>query len=184
MLRLLALLVVAAVLPFSQAQAADFTLSSPQFADGQGFTMKEVYNSFGCTGENISPALKWENAPEGTKSFAVTVFDPDAPTGSGWWQWVLFNIPAEVTTLEVGAGSPGGTLPDGVIQSLTDYGKPGYGGPCPPVGDKPHRYIFTVYALKDKLPLEATAMPALVGFMINANKLGEASFEVKYGRTK
>lgn len=183
MLRILAMWVLVLALPLSQAQAAEFTLSSPQFEGGKGITLKEVYNSFGCTGENISPALVWENAPEGTKSFAVTVYDPDAPTGSGWWHWVMFNISADVNELKQGVGAGKVALPKGAVQSLTDFGKPGYGGPCPPAGDKPHRYIFKVYALKaDKLDLDAGAMPALVGFNLNANKLGEASFEVKYGR--
>jgi Raf kinase inhibitor-like YbhB/YbcL family protein len=142
-----------------------------------------VFKGFGCEGGNVSPALAWKNAPAGTKSFAVTVYDPDAPTGSGWWHWVVFNIPADVTSLPLGAGNPaGGQTPKNAVQS-TDFGKPGYGGPCPPKGDKPHRYIFTVYALKaDKIDADENASGALVGFMLNANKLGKASFTATYGR--
>lgn len=145
--------------------------------------MAQVYNSFGCTGENISPELNWANAPKGTKSFAITMYDPDAPTGSGWWQWVMFNIPANANSITLGAGSTMKDLPVGTVSSISDYGVPGYGGPCPPAGNKPHRYIIKVVALNvDKLELDAKAMPALVGFNVNAASLGEASIEVMYGR--
>ena len=112
------------------------------------------------------------------------VFDPDAPTGSGWWHWVAFNIPADVTTLAKGAGDPGGRLmPAGVVQSRTDFGEPGYGGPCPPEDDAPHRYQFMVFALSvEKLPLDADAPAAMVGFYIHANLLGKAVLEANYGR--
>jgi hypothetical protein len=146
-----------------------------------------VFKGFGCEGDNLSPALEWKNPPAGTKSFVVTVYDPDAPTGSGWWHWVMFNIPADVMKLEQGAGDPAaGKVPAGAVQSRTDFGKPGYGGPCPPQGPslkKPHRYVFTVHALKvDKLDLDESASGALVGFMANANSLGKASFTGRYGR--
>ena len=138
----------------------------------------------GCKGKNISPTLNWTNAPSGTKSFAVTAYDPDAPTGSGWWHWVVFNIPANVYELKSDAGRPEKNIaPAGSVQSVTDFGKPGYGGACPPAGDKPHRYIFTVYALKvDKLDLDEKAMPAMVGFMIHANTLAKASITSTYKR--
>jgi Raf kinase inhibitor-like YbhB/YbcL family protein len=112
------------------------------------------------------------------------MYDPDAPTGSGWWHWVMFNIPADVTSLRLGAGaSDGGQIPRGAVQSRTDFGKPGYGGPCPPNGDKPHRYIITVYALKvDKIDADENASGALVGFMLNANRLGKATLTATYGR--
>ena len=116
----------------------------------------------------------------------MTVYDPDAPTGSGWWHWVIFNIPPDTTSLPAGAGKPeGGGAPQGSIQSMTDFGQPGYGGPCPPQGDKPHRYIFTVYALKvDQLPLQKEASGAMVGYYLNQNKIGKASFTGTYGRKK
>ena len=146
--------------------------------------MKQVLNGFGCTGQNISPQLFWENAPTDAKSFAVTIYDESAPTGSGWWHWVIFNIPPDTTSLPAGAGKPdSGGAPQGSIQSMTDFGQPGYGGPCPPPGDKPHRYIFTVYALKaDQIPLQKEASGAMVGYYLNQNKLGKASFTSKYSR--
>jgi Raf kinase inhibitor-like YbhB/YbcL family protein len=167
-------------------QAAGFTLSSPTIKPGSMLTDAQVFKGFGCEGKNISPALKWSGAPSGTKSYAVTVYDPDAPTGSGWWHWVVYNIPAGTTQLPEGAGAVDGKgLPAGTIQGHTDFGSAAFGGACPPPGDKPHRYIFTVYALKtDKIDVPADASAALVGFMINANKLGKASFEAKYGRSK
>ena len=167
-------------------QAAGFALSSPTIKPGSMLTEAQVFKGFGCEGKNVSPALKWSGAPSGTKSYAVTVYDPDAPTGSGWWHWVVYNIPASATELPEGAGGADGKgLPAGTAQGRTDFGAPGFGGACPPPGDKPHRYIFTVYALKtDKIDVPADATAALVGFMINANKLGKASFEAKYGRSK
>ncbi|HTR59760.1 MAG TPA: YbhB/YbcL family Raf kinase inhibitor-like protein [Casimicrobiaceae bacterium] len=179
----LALLWLAA-LPCAALAADRFTLESAEVKPGSTIAEAQVYKGFGCEGGNVSPSLKWKNAPAGTKSFAVTVYDPDAPTGSGWWHWVFFNIPASVTSLPSGVGNPAsGQTPKGAVQAKTDFGKPGYGGPCPPSGDKPHRYIFTVYALKvDKLDADENATPAMVGFMINANQLGKASFTAIYGR--
>jgi len=168
------------------ATAAGFTLASPTIKPGSTLSDAQVFNGFGCTGKNVSPALKWSGAPKGTKSFALTVYDPDAPTGSGWWHWVVYNIPASATELAEGAGSADGKgLPPGSMQANTDFGAPGFGGACPPKGDKPHRYVFTVYALKtDKLEIPAGGTAALVGFMIHANKLGAATFTAKYGRAK
>lgn len=166
------------------AHAAGFTLTSPGIKPGATLTDAQVFNGFGCSGKNISPELKWSGAPAGTKSFAVTVYDPDAPTGSGWWHWLVINLPADSTGLAEGAGSADGKgLPAGALHGRTDFGAPGFGGACPPKGDKPHRYVFTVYALKvDKLDVPADATAALIGFMLNANKLGKASFTAKYGR--
>lgn len=164
--------------------AADgFQLSSTTVAAGASLGNEQVYNGFGCSGKNVSPALHWSGAPTGTKGFALTVYDPDAPTGSGWWHWVVYDIPANATDLAEGAGNTGGKLPAGAQQGKTDFGTPGYGGPCPPTGDKPHHYIFTLYALKtDKLGVSADSTAALIGYMINANKLGKASFTALYGR--
>lgn len=168
----------------SIATAADFTLLSPSIKPESTLSEDYVFNGFGCSGKNISPELQWSNAPEGTKSFAVTVYDPDAPTGSGWWHWLAYNIPATTTTLVAGAGTADGKkLPAGTVQGRTDFGAPGFGGACPPVGDKPHRYIFTVYALKTEkieLPLDVTA--ANIGYMINANLISKSSFTAYYGR--
>ncbi|WP_456402602.1 YbhB/YbcL family Raf kinase inhibitor-like protein [Hydrogenimonas sp.] len=162
--------------------AGGFTLKSPDIS-GQ-LTMEQVYNGFGCSGENISPELSWSGAPKGTKSFAVTLYDPDAPTGSGWWHWIVFNIPADVHRLPRGAGDPAKRLlPKGAVQSVTDFGKPGFGGACPPVGDRAHRYIFTVYALDvATLPLGPQSAPALVGFMLEKHALAKASLIAYYGR--
>ena len=160
-----------------------FVLSSPQIADGATLSDKQVYNGFGCSGQNQSPALQWQGAPAGTKSYALTVYDPDAPTGSGWWHWVLFNIPTQTQGLPAQITAAGQGLPAGTIQSQTDFGQPGFGGVCPPVGDKPHRYQFTLHALKvERLDLPASSMPALVGFMIHANELASTRFTAYYGR--
>lgn len=169
---------------FAQALAADFTLSSPDIKPNSKIGEEHVFNSFGCQGRNISPALQWSGAPAGTKSFALTVYDPDAPTGSGWWHWVAFNIPADASSIAKNAGDPNANLlPAGSIQSRTDFGKPGYGGPCPPQGDKAHRYAFTLHALKvDKLPLDADAPAAMVGFYLHQNTLKKAVLKAQYGR--
>ena len=158
-------------------QGAHFTLSSPDVHQGAKIASTFVFNGMGCTGNNQSPALQWSGAPAGTKSFAVTVYDPDAPTGSGWWHWVLYNIPANVTKIDRGH------VPAGEKQGLTDFGSAGYGGPCPPTGDKPHHYIFTVYALKvASIDVPAHASAAYVGFNLNANKLAMAKLTALYNR--
>lgn len=167
------------------ALAGPFQLSSPDLTPGGKIGQAFAYNNFGCTGKNVSPALSWKNPPAGTKSFAITVHDPDAVTGgAGFWHWVVINIPASTQALAGNAGTTdGATLPAGSVQIPTDFGTPGWGGPCPPTGDKAHRYNFTVYALKvDKLELPATATASLTGFMINANALGKTSFTSTYQR--
>lgn len=166
------------------AHAADFTLSSRDIRDGQPLSSREVFQGFGCEGANTSPQLAWNNPPQGTQSFAITAYDPDAPTGSGWWHWTVVNLPATTSQLPSGAGTLHGEhLPAGAVQGRTDYGQPGFGGACPPVGDKPHRYQFTVWALKvDKLPLDANASGAMVGYMLNANSLAKATLTATYGR--
>jgi Raf kinase inhibitor-like YbhB/YbcL family protein len=162
-----------------------FTLTSADLKANATMPDKHVFNGMGCTGENVSPALAWANAPEGTKSFVVTAYDPDAPTGSGWWHWVVYNLPAATKELPQGAGSPKGAMPEGAAQGRTDFGAPGYGGACPPPGDKPHKYIFTVFALKtEKIEVPADASAAMIGFMTHANMLGKAELTVKYGRAK
>lgn len=161
--------------------AGEFTLHSNDLS-GQ-LTMKQVYSGFGCTGQNISPELHWNDTPKGAKSLAVTVYDPDAPTGSGWWHWVVFNIPASVTSLPSDFGNTAKKQPINAMQSITDFGKSGFGGACPPVGDKPHRYLFTVHALNvDHLDLDEKASAALVGYMINAHSIGKATLMSYYGR--
>ena len=161
-------------------------LWSPDVAVGQTIGDTFVFNDFGCTGKNVSPALKWSGAPAGTKSFAVTMYDPDAPTGSGWWHWIVYNISPDISSLAQGAGGPKSPkLPSGAMQSRTDFGQMGYGGPCPPVGDKPHHYIFTVYALKvGKIDGTPDMSGAMVGYSLHANMLEKASFTARYGRIK
>ena len=166
---------------FPLVAMAEFRLESQDIAEGQPLSNKRVFNGFGCVGDNRSPSLSWKGAPEGTKSFVVTAYDPDAPTGSGWWHWVVFNIPTTVSKISENAGSGEG-LPNGAIQSRTDFGSPGFGGACPPPGEV-HRYQFTVYALKvEKLDLDQNAGPALVGFMTKANMLGKARLTAVYTR--
>ncbi len=146
----------------------------------------QVFNSFGCSGKNISPQLSWKNAPKGTKSFAITVYDPDAPTGSGWWHWVVFNIDKSVDNIKTGASSLSGdksAMPADAIESFTSYSSKGFGGACPPKGDKPHRYIFTVYALDiEKIEQTADARPELIGFFVNSHAIAKASIMAYYGR--
>lgn len=169
---------------------ARFKLTAPDLVSKGRITLPHIYNGMGCNGQNISPALEWANAPAGTKSFAVTAYDPDAPTGSGWWHWVMYNIPASITALPAGVGNPRGlgllggrNAPSGSVQGTTDSGTKGYGGPCPPVGDKPHHYHFTVFALKvDKLGVPGNATAAMVGFNLNANKLATARVTGLYAR--
>jgi Raf kinase inhibitor-like YbhB/YbcL family protein len=161
-----------------------FALSSAEAPAGGKIKAPQVFNGMGCTGGNISPSLSWKGAPAKAKSFALTMYDPDAPTGSGWWHWVVYNIPATATSLVPDAGDPKKSLlPAGSAQGNTDFGAPGYGGPCPPKGDKPHRYIFTLYALDaDKLDIPASATAAYVGFNIHAHTVGRAAFTARYGR--
>ncbi|CAM4134148.1 YbhB/YbcL family Raf kinase inhibitor-like protein [Palleronia rufa] len=161
---------------------ANFTLDVPGIPAGGTIPERHVYDDWGCTGDNVSPALEWKDAPKGTKSFVVTVYDPDAPTGSGFWHWVVFDIPAHVTRIPEDAGNQGG-IPDGAVQGRTDWGAPGYGGPVPPPGDAPHRYVFTVHALGvESLGLDDQASAAMVGFMTHQNSLGSATFEAFYAR--
>ncbi|MBT0570018.1 YbhB/YbcL family Raf kinase inhibitor-like protein [Curvibacter sp. CHRR-16] len=164
--------------------SAGFAVHSPEIKAASPMAKKFEFNGFGCAGDNQSPTLQWSHVPAGTKSFAVTVYDPDAPTGSGWWHWLVINVPADVSALEANAGAEGGAhLPAGASHVRNDYGVSGWGGVCPPPGDKPHRYIFKVHALKvDKIDLPSNATAALAGYMINANTLATARFTATYGR--
>jgi len=178
-------IVACAMLLGAAAAAAPFSAGSADVPAGSTIADKFVFNGFGCKGGNVSPAVSWANPPAGTKSFALLVHDPDAPTGgAGWWHWLVVDIPAATTGLPQGAGATsGGALPAGARQITTDFGSAGWGGPCPPPGDKPHHYNFTVYALKvDKLDLPANPSAALAGYMVNGNALGKASFTALYGR--
>ena len=163
------------------------TVSSDSFKEGEHLSIDHVLAAefgFGCDGGNKSPHLRWSGAPEGTRSFALTCYDPDAPTGSGFWHWVVVNIPPNVTELPLGAGSEGGSMPGGALQTRTDVGKPGYAGPCPPPGHGPHHYIFTVFAVGvDQLPVNADTSAAVVGFNLFFNTLEKATLSGVYERS-
>lgn len=154
-----------------------FTVISNSFKDGDYLRNDFILSAgfgFGCAGHNKSPHPKWSGAPQETQNFAVTCYDPDAPTGSGFWHWLVVNIPAHVSELAEGAGSTGGTLPAGALQTRTDFGAPGYGGPCPPEGDHPHRYLFTVFAVNGMLDVKADTSAAVVGFNLHFKTLARA----------
>lgn len=163
------------------------TLTSDSFKDGDYLSADHVLSTeygFGCDGGNVSPHLRWEGAPADTRSFAVTCYDPDAPTGSGFWHWVVVNIPASVNELPLGAGNPAnGTLPAGALEIRTDTGRAGYAGPCPPEGDHPHRYVFTVFAVStETLPVTADASAAVVGFNLHFTTIEKATLMGLYKR--
>ena len=164
-----------------------FTVRSNSFKDGEYLAADHILSAdygFGCQGGNRSPHLAWSGAPTSTKSFALTCFDPDAPTGSGFWHWLVVNIPPGVTELAADAGNRNAPkLPPGALQTRTDFGTPGYGGPCPPAGDHPHRYLFTVFAVgADSLQVSADTSAAIVGFQLHFNTLAKAAIMGLYKR--
>lgn len=166
-----------------EAGSGKLTVTSTNISPGGKIADGQVFNGFGCKGGNLSPELSWSGGPAGTKSFAILMHDPDAPTGSGWWHWVVYNIPANVSSIPAGAGDPKKSLlPSGAVQGRTDYGEPGYGGPCPPPG-RPHRYFIRVYALKvEKLEVPADATAAFVGFSVRMHALATGELMGTYGR--
>lgn len=149
-------------------EVPSFTLESDDVTDGQPLDAKFAHTSVG--GENVSPHLRWSGFPDETEAFLVTCYDPDAPTGSGFWHWVLFNLPASTTELAQGAAAP-----DGAGEARNDFGESGYDGPAPPAGDRPHRYVFAVHALGAKLDVDGSATPAYVGFNATFNVLARAT---------
>ena len=203
-MRVLVAAIVGIVLTRGGATGADFVLTSPDLKEGGAVKAEQVLNGAGCTGENISPELSWSGVPAGAKSFALTmydpdalthwlhrakslalaVYDPDASTRSGWLHWVIVNIPGNVTSLPKDAGNVrGGLAPTGSIQSRTSFGPGGWGGPCPPQGDKPHHYVFTLYALDlDKLPVNEDTSATTVGFNLHYHAVGKATLTGTYGR--
>ena len=173
---------VAAFMLSQAALAGSLRLSSPDIKQGVALTKHQEFNGFGCDGDNRSPALSWSHVPAGTQSFAITVYDPDAPTGSGWWHWLLIDIPADVTSLPAAIGQ-GGSVPAGARELKTDFGHAGFGGPCPPKGDKPHHYAFTVWALKvPKLDVSDDATAAMAGYNLHAQALDHATITATYRR--
>ena len=172
--------VTAAELPLVEPNPAPETLKVTLGIKGDRIPNENVFKGFGCNGGNTSVAVSWSGAPKETKSFALIVHDPDAPTGVGFFHWSVFDIPANVTSLEEGA-SPG-KLPKGAMEGYTDFGGHGYGGPCPPPGPA-HRYIFTVYALKvPSLGMKANATGALLRFVLNGNSLALGRAVATYSR--
>lgn len=159
--------------------AAEFKLASNDIVHGEFMKKTFEFRGFGCSGENKSPQLSWSGAPSGTKAYAITVYDPDAPTGSGWWHWQVVNIPVEITSIPSGNGQL--NYKD-VINVTNDYGQKGFGGACPPKGHGIHRYQFTVYALAEKIELPSNASGALAGYMIKANTLAASTIEALYTR--
>ncbi len=168
------------------AAAAGFALTSPDFPDGGTMPAAQELDLHGCTGANRSPALAWSGAPAGTQSFAVTIHDVDARGGRGWWHWVVLDIPPGVRVLRAGAGTPGSSaLPAGAAQGRTSFGFAHYGGPCPPVGDPPHHYRITVYALRvARLTLPADTPPDAVRTRLRAEALASARIVGRYGRAR
>ncbi|MEV4758774.1 YbhB/YbcL family Raf kinase inhibitor-like protein [Micromonospora sp. NPDC049559] len=156
-----------------------FTLTSDDVANGEPMGTEFAHGSVG--GENLSPQLAWSGFPDETRGFAVTCFDPDAPTGSGFWHWVLVNVPVEVTQLPRGAGGGASTDVGAAFHVRNDYGDRAYGGAAPPAGDRPHRYVFAVHALDvDQLPVTPEATPAYVGFNLAFHTLARAVIRPTY----
>ncbi|WP_306367310.1 YbhB/YbcL family Raf kinase inhibitor-like protein [Nocardiopsis sp. CC223A] len=155
---------------------APFTVTSTDVADGRLLSRAQVSGIMGAGGEDVSPQLSWSGAPEGTQSFAVTCFDPDAPTASGFWHWAVANIPADVTELPAGAGSgEAGALPAGAVTLRNDAGGHRYIGAAPPAGHGPHRYFFVVHAVNvPELAVDASASPAFLGFNLFSHSIGRA----------
>ena len=167
--------------PSPGSTSQGMTLSSPGFVNGGKLPAANVANAFGCTSANLSPELHWTGVPGAARSLVLTMYDPDAPTGSGFVHWLVYDLPASSTGLPAGAGSVGGPLPAGARQ-MNDAGTGGYLGACPPVGDKPHRYIFTLYALSEPLDAAPGSSAAVLGFSLNGKVLAKTSLTALYGR--
>jgi len=182
-LKKLLLISLSSTLLTTTVLADSFTLSSKDIRHGEFMAKAHEFKGFGCDGGNLSPQLSWSNTPEGTKAFAVFAYDPDAPTGSGWWHWQAVNLPVNVTNLPTGAGTPNSDkIAEGSVQISNDYGQKGFGGACPPPKNGAHRYQFTVHALSKKLELPDNASAALTGYLVNAHSLASSTIEALYKR--
>ena len=182
-LKAAALGLLLAALVNGPALAGEFAVASPSLSDGATIGNKHVFAGFGCTGDNRSPALSWTGAPAEAKSFAVTVYDPDAPTGSGWWHWMAVDLPASTTSLPRGAGASDEDLPGKAFHARNDYGTRDFGGAAPPPGDPPHRYIFAVHAVDvESLGLTPDVTPAVVAGTLQSHTLARATLRPIYGR--
>jgi Raf kinase inhibitor-like YbhB/YbcL family protein len=181
---LAALVAILVALVAAPAAIAKLQLRVLGLQPGHRFGISQVYNSFGCTGRNLSPALRISGVPAHTQSLAITIHDPDAATQSGWWHWLLYDLPATTRRLAEGAGSSKGTLlPAGARQGPNDFGALDYGGVCPPAGDHQHRYHVTLWALKvSTLAVPPGASAALIDYMIEANALAHRTVVVRYSR--
>lgn len=159
-----------------------FTVTSEDVADGQRLSDKHVYDSFGMSGSNVSPHMSWSGFPAETKSFAITCYDPDAPTGSGFWHWLVIDVPVSVTSLSAGAGSVPDGLPKGAFHVRNDYGTKDFGGAAPPAGDPPHRYIFAVHAVDtEELGIDSDVSPAVAGFNLRFHTIARGLLIPVYG---
>jgi Raf kinase inhibitor-like YbhB/YbcL family protein len=167
------------------AAATTFVLASHAIPhEGDTLPATSVYHGYDCTGANMSPDLEWSGAPKATKSFALTMFDPDAPVNGGWWHWIVFDIPAGWSGLKENAGAASGKLTAGaMIQGMTSFGSPAYGGPCPPPG-LAHHYVFTLYALDltrvDRAGASTTGPDLLK--LIEKHTLAKTTLTGRYGR--
>jgi len=160
------------------SNAENFTITSNSFVNGQTLPKGQIYNHFGCTGDNKSPHLKWEGAPKGTKSFALIVHDPDAPRPTGWYHWIVLNIPTDVTSLKEGQ-----QINHPMIQIKNDFGNVTYGGACPPKGHGVHHYNFTIYALESAgLIPSPGSTPDSVERQVKKHALASATITALYGR--
>lgn len=178
------LIAAALALALTAGSASAFEISSPAIGADGTVPLKFTANAFGCHGSNISLPLKWSGVPAGAKSLALTMFDPDAPTGSGFWHWTIANMPPGTTGLAEGAGVAGnGKLPKGAMQGRNDAGTAAYFGPCPPKGDKAHRYVITLFAVDtDKLSVDKNTSGAVVGFQLHFHTIDKTSVTYHYGR--